>query len=1012
MKKLLSLLLLLLPVFAFAQTLPITMQFKGPNPAVNSKDSIQYNYTGKAGGPSWFYNAEYIRSIFQHKITLTNTGSSGPSTLIGNTLNIPNYSGGTTTNVLTFNNSGSGSSSGATFNGASAITISYNSIGAQVAGTYLTPSSTNTVTNKDLTSGTNTFPTFNQNTTGQAGSVANAITNGYGVLTLTYNGSSAKTIIIDSTILKSKASSLADYNILMTGINGKFTLPSLTNHSVLFSNGTTISQDNNNFYYDSSTHLLSVGVAGDFSGSNTINIYGAYDAYEPQSAIGTVTNATLTPGISASTSRGTGASPLINNTGDLIGTHSFWAYTGSSPAYTYMAGIVGTAVGTTSTNLGGQLDFYVKANNGSASSAMTILNSGLIGMGITTPSAGLLSVIKSTGAQLVLGADNVSSRVYFTVDAAGDHLTLSSDGSTANSLLVVNGNISNSIYSISSNAFNSTNALGSNGDRWFGGGSRTNVANYLYGGASFNTIVNAFATQINVYTLTAGDSFTESYFGSSGVRTASTGTHAWVGEVAIQAPLPSTVTPGSSIPTNTNALYLNNANVGSSGTNNWAAANNYALYVNLGKVNIQGLTATKIIFTDANKNLTSTGIGTSSQFLMADGSLNSSTYLTSLSGAILTTGSQTSLTGDKNSNANWVFGTVGVNTGTTTLAGKLQTAETSTSTIRGAIFGQFSSDANGSKIYGRKARGTVASPTVITTGDNLFGLNGAGFDGTNYIDATRILSGTAGTISTGIIPGTLSFQTANSSGTLATALFIDQAQNTTSSFEIRGVNPGTASDGMGPINVTMPADGNSYAMFGITRASGTAIGLGMDNLNAFIIGTGSGRGNGATITNIIWRQNTLTGDVQTPGVIQLAGVKTSTGIGANVFLDDGTTVAYNNNYTEGTWTPTATTTLGTATGSYIKIGNQVTAYFRIVINTNASASNFSMSGLPFTSGAGGEGGVTISTYAPSGTALTIPIFGQIGTDSTTVNFSSNAGLLTNLQFSNSALYGYVTYRIN
>lgn len=40
---------------------------------------------------------------------------------------------------------------------------------AATAGTdYLTPSGTETLTNKDMTSGTNTFPTFNQNTTGSA----------------------------------------------------------------------------------------------------------------------------------------------------------------------------------------------------------------------------------------------------------------------------------------------------------------------------------------------------------------------------------------------------------------------------------------------------------------------------------------------------------------------------------------------------------------------------------------------------------------------------------------------------------------------------------------------------------------------------------------------------------------------------------------------------------------------------------------------------------------------------
>ncbi|HWC57372.1 MAG TPA: tail fiber domain-containing protein, partial [Candidatus Paceibacterota bacterium] len=45
-------------------------------------------------------------------------------------------------------------------------------------------------------------------------------------------------------------------------------------------------------------------------------------------------------------------------------------------------------------------------------------------------------------------------------------------------------------------------------------------------------------------------------------------------------------------------------------------------------LNISGLTASKVIFTDASKNLTSTGIGTSSQFIKGDGSLDSNTYLT------------------------------------------------------------------------------------------------------------------------------------------------------------------------------------------------------------------------------------------------------------------------------------------------------------------------------------------------------------------------------------------------
>jgi hypothetical protein len=66
--------------------------------------------------------------------SLTTTGSSGAATLSSGVLNIPQYSGGTTTNALTLNNSGSGASSGATFNGSAAVTLSYNTVGAASSG--------------------------------------------------------------------------------------------------------------------------------------------------------------------------------------------------------------------------------------------------------------------------------------------------------------------------------------------------------------------------------------------------------------------------------------------------------------------------------------------------------------------------------------------------------------------------------------------------------------------------------------------------------------------------------------------------------------------------------------------------------------------------------------------------------------------------------------------------------------------------------------------------------------
>lgn len=80
---------------------------------------------------------------------------------------------------------------------------------------------------------------------------------------------------------------------------------------------------------------------------------------------------------------------------------------------------------------------------------------------------------------------------------------------------------------------------------------------------------------------------------------------------------------------------------------------------NAGVVNVGNLTASKLVFTDASKNLTSTGIGTSGQFIKGDGSLDSNTYLTSSTG-VTGTGvsgqiSYWSGTNTQSGNANFVY---------------------------------------------------------------------------------------------------------------------------------------------------------------------------------------------------------------------------------------------------------------------------------------------------------------------------------------------------------------------
>lgn len=65
--------------------------------------------------------------------------------------------------------------------------------------------------------------------------------------------------ISDSNIYYTRFRADTSRSNIYTGIAGKFTLPSLTSGSVLFSNGTTIAQKNANFFWDNTNNRLGLG---------------------------------------------------------------------------------------------------------------------------------------------------------------------------------------------------------------------------------------------------------------------------------------------------------------------------------------------------------------------------------------------------------------------------------------------------------------------------------------------------------------------------------------------------------------------------------------------------------------------------------------------------------------------------------------------------------------------------------------------------------------------------------
>lgn len=147
---------------------------------------------------------------------------------------------------------------------------------------------------------------------------------------------------------------------------------------------------------------------------------------------------------------------------------------------------------------------------------------------------------------------------------------------------------------------------------------------------------------------------------------------------------------------------------------------------------------------------------------------------------------------------------------------------------------------------------------------------------------------------------------------------------------------------------------------------------------------------------------------------------TSGGITFNANPGGGTQATLND-YEIGTWTPNVggTATYTTQAGSYIKVGNMVTATFGMSINVIGTGSTTSLSGFPFTC-------INITAIYPAGAicyfnalnASITSIAAQLQVNTTTATFATTAAAsagITNTTAifkSGATLYGTITYQTN
>ena len=156
--------------------------------SVSNALTINNGGSGAASGST--FNGSGAVTISYNTIgapSTTGANATGTWNIVAGTSNIA----GSVNNALTINNGGSGSASGATFNGSGAVTISYNTIGApsttgaNATGTWnIVAGTANIATSAGTAGSVSNSLTINN---GGSGSASGATFNGSGAVTISYN---------------------------------------------------------------------------------------------------------------------------------------------------------------------------------------------------------------------------------------------------------------------------------------------------------------------------------------------------------------------------------------------------------------------------------------------------------------------------------------------------------------------------------------------------------------------------------------------------------------------------------------------------------------------------------------------------------------------------------------------------------------------------------------------------------------------------------------------------------
>jgi hypothetical protein len=225
--------------------------------------------------------------------------------------------------------------------------------------------------------------------------------------------------------------------------NGKFNLPSLTSGSVLFSNGTTIAQDNSNLFWDDTNNRLGVGTASPTAILHLVGQDSSVSVFTQSYYVNTQGNA---PGFTLQRARGTIASPSSLLSDDVIagffasGYHSGGAFGSNTTAFRFVA-----SQNFTSTAQGTRIEFFTTPN-GSTTRAerLRITDAGNLLINTTTDAGFRLDVNGTVRTGLLTITGSTSSTGITFSNSNWAILNTSTQG------FAYNGNVGFDLYSSTS----------------------------------------------------------------------------------------------------------------------------------------------------------------------------------------------------------------------------------------------------------------------------------------------------------------------------------------------------------------------------------------------------------------------------------------------------------------------------------------------------------------------------------------------------------------------------------